>query len=187
MPAQTRFPHFEGGPEIGVHFIQRLNLVAAVTVFSCLQVTATGYGQTVTLSVKNTPLEKIFKEVKMQTGFSFVYTRNQLKSSFPVTLNVVKAALNEVLSICFSNQPLSFVIEENYVIVQTKSTVKPALSDSVKDISGIVVNENSEPLQSVTITLLKSGRITLTDIHGQFSLTGVNNNDIILITSVLQK
>ena len=161
-----------------------MKLLILLTVVACLQVSASGYGQTVTLSVKNIPLEKVFKQVKRQTGFSFVYTRDQLKNSLPVTCNVVKAELKEVLSICFSNQPLSFVIEGNYVVVQTKFTVQSAPPDSLKNISGIVVNENGEPLQSVTITLIKSGRLTFTDIHGQFSLTGLNNNDIISITSV---
>ena len=161
-----------------------MKLIILLTIVCCLQVSATGYGQTVTLSVKNTPLERVFKEVKRQTGFSFVYTRDQLKNSLPVTCNVVKAELKDVLSICFSNQPLLFVIEGNYVVVQTKFKAQSAPPDSLKNISGIVIDENGEPLQGVTITLVKSGRIILTDINGQFSLNGLNTNDIISITSV---
>jgi type II secretory pathway component GspD/PulD (secretin) len=102
-------------------YLITMKLLILLTTVCCLQVSATGYGQTITLSVKNTPLEKVFKEVKKQTGFSFVYTRDQLKNSLPVTCNLVKAELKEVLSICFRNQLLSFVIEDNYVVVQTKN------------------------------------------------------------------
>ena len=163
-----------------------MKLLILLTVVFCLLVSATGYGQTVTLSVKNTPLEKVFKEVKKQTGFSFVYTREQLKNSQPVTCNVVKAELAEVLSICFSNQPLSFVIEGNYVVVQSKNaTPKPvSLSDSLIDIKGHVMNENGEPLIGATIIAKHSNRGVSTNNKGDFVLQGVNDKDILTISSV---
>lgn len=163
-----------------------MKLLILLTVVACLQVSATGYGQTVTLSVKNIPLEKVFKEVKRQTGYSFVYTRDQLKNTQPVTCNVVKAELKDVLSICFSNQPLLFVIEGNYVVVQTKSTtLQPAShSDSLIDIKGHIVNENGEPLAGVTIIAKNSSRGVSTNNKGDFILQGINEEDILIISSV---
>ena len=163
-----------------------MKLLILLTVVACLQVSATGYGQTITLSVKNEPLEKVFKEVKKQTGFSFVYTRAQLKNSLPVTINVVNAELKEVLSVCFRNQPISFVIEGNYVVVQTKNaTLQRALhSDSLIDIKGHVVNENGESLAGVTIIAKSSSRGVSTDSRGDFMLEGINDNDVLTISSV---
>ena len=163
-----------------------MKLLIFLTVVSCLQVSATGYGQTVTLSVKNIPLEKVFKEVKKQTGFSFVYTRDQLKNTLPVTCNVLKAELKEVLSICFLNQPLSFVIEGNYVVVQTKHTTPQQVShsDSLIDIKGHVMNENGEPLAGATIIAKHSNRGVSTNNRGDFILQGVYDNDILIISSV---
>lgn len=163
-----------------------MKLLILLIVVACLQVSATGYSQTVTLSVKNIPLEKVFKELKKQTGFSFVYTRDQLKNSLPVTCNVVKAELKEVLSICFSNQPLSFVIEGNYVVVQTKiTTLQPVpLSDSIIDIKGHVMNESGEPLMGATIIAKHSNRGVSTNNRGDFILQGVNDGDVLIISSV---
>lgn len=163
-----------------------MKLLILLTVVSCLQVSATVYGQTVTLSVKNTPLEKVFKEIKKQTGFSFVYTRDQLKNSLPVTCNVVKTALKEVLSICFRNQPLSFVIEENYIVVQTKNTALQSItqSDSLIDIKGHIMNENGEPLAGTTVIAKSSNRGVSTNNRGDFILQGVNDEDILTISSV---
>ena len=163
-----------------------MKLLILLTFVCCLQISATGYGQTVTLSVKNTTLEKVFKEVKRQTGFSFIYTRDQLKNSLPVTCNVVKAELKEVLSICFSNQPLSFVIEGNYVVVQSQNAIpKPvAHSDSLIDIKGHVMNENGEPLAGATIIAKHSNRGVSTNNKGDFLLQGVQEDDILTISSV---
>ena len=170
----------------GLKYQLTMKLLILLTLVSCLQVSANGYSQTVTLSVKNIPLEKVFKEVKRQTGFSFVYTRDQLKNSLPVTVNVVQTELKEVLSICFRNQPLSFIIEGNYVVVQTKhATVQPASrSDSLIDIKGHVVSENGEPLIGATIIAKHSNRGVSTNNRGDFYLPGVNYEDILLISSV---
>lgn len=163
-----------------------MKLLILLTAVCCLQVSATGYGQTITLSVKNTPLEKVFKEVKRQTGFSFIYTREQLKNTLPVTCNVLKAELKEALSICFLNQPLSFVIEENYVVVQTKHTTPQPVShsDSLIDIRGHVMNENGEPLIGATIIAKHSNRGVSTNDRGDFLLQGVQDDDILTVSSV---
>lgn len=163
-----------------------MKLLILLTVVACLQVSASGYGQTVTLSVKNTPLEKVFKEVKRQTGISFVYTRDQLKNTLPVTCNVVKAELKEVLSICFSNQPLLFVIEGNYVVVQTKHTAFQPVSqsDSLIDVKGHIISENGEPLAGATIILKNSNRGASTNNNGDFSLYSIHENDVLIISSV---
>lgn len=163
-----------------------MKLLILLTIVACLQVSATGYGQTVTLSVKNTSLEKVFKEVKRQTGFSFVYTRDQLKNTLPVTCNVVKTELKEVLSICFYNQPLSFIIEGNYVVIQTKKTGLQPVSkpDSLIDVRGRVINENGDPLVGTTIISKKSNRGVSTNSQGDFNLTGVYDDDILIITRV---
>ncbi len=163
-----------------------MKLLIFLTVVSCLQVSADGYGQTVTLFEKNSPLEKVFKEVKKQTGFSFVYTRAQLKNSLPVNIQVVQAKLKEVLSICFRNQPLSFVIEDNYIVVQTKPTTLPPvlLPDSLIDIKGHVVNENGEPLAGASIIAKNSNRGVSTNNKGDFILQGITDNDVLTISSI---
>ena len=163
-----------------------MKLLILLVVFACVQVSATVYGQTVTLSVKNIPLEKVFKEIKRQTGFSFIYTRDQLEGSLPVNCNVVKAALKEVLSICFSNQPVLFVIEGNYVVVQTKHPILQPVSllDSLIDIRGHVVNKNGEPLIGATIITKNSNRGVSTNDKGDFFIKGVNENDMLTISSV---
>lgn len=163
-----------------------MKLLIFLTAISCLQVSASGYGQSITLSVTNTSLENVFKEVEKQTGFSFVYTRDQLKNSKPVTLNVVKAELKDALNICFRNQPLSFVIEGKYIVVQTRNIALQLLkkSDSIIDIKGHVINENGEPLEGATVMAKNSKKGISTNKNGDFTLHGIQNDDVLTISSV---
>ncbi len=167
-------------------YLLTMKLLILLTIVVYLQVSATGYGQTISLSAKNTSLEKVFKEVKRQTGFTFVYTRDQLKNSVPVTINVVRAELQKVLAICFRNQPLSFVIEEKYIVVQTKKSAPQTYppSDSLIDIKGHVIDENGEPLAGATVIAKFSNRAVSTNNRGDFILEGVGSEDFLSISNV---
>lgn len=153
---------------------------------ACISASANGFSQTVTLSLTNAPLEKAFKEIKKQTSYSFVYIREQLKNSLPVTFHVKDAQLAEVLDICFRDQRLSFVIEDHYIIVQTKETVEETSSPNLSliNIKGRVVNENSEPVEGASVLIKGTTKGTTTDHEGYFKLTGVDENAILIVSGV---
>ena len=173
---------------VGLRFksLLAMKLLILFTVVACLQVSARGYSQAITLSLENAPLEKVFKEIKKQTGYSFVYTRAQLRNTVSVTYQVRNGQLKDVLEQCFRNQPLSFVIEGRYIVVQTKAAITQPTTSILPpvDISGKVINEEGEALAGVTITAKKSGKATSTNEKGEFSLKEVNDDDILIITSV---
>lgn len=163
-----------------------MKLLIFFTLVFTLQVSAKSFGQKVTLSANNSPLEKLFKEVKKQTGYTFVYTRQQLKNSLPVTIQVTNTLLKDFLSICFKNQPLTFIIEDNYVVIQSKTTAEKlvVIADTLIDIKGKVVNENGEPLIGATVLATQTNKVALTNAQGEFSLTQINQNELITISNV---
>src|SRR6185295_3211582 len=95
--------------------IRVMKLTFILMLAACLQVSAKGYAQHITLSLKNAPLEKVFGEVKKQSGYSFIYTRELLQNASTVSLEVTNAPLEKVLENCFSGQPLTYTIEKKYI------------------------------------------------------------------------
>ena len=56
--------------------IKTLRVMKLTTLFVCvafLQVSARGYSQNVTLTVKHASLETVFSSIERQTGFTFYY------------------------------------------------------------------------------------------------------------------
>ena len=51
-----------------------------------LQVSATGYSQTVSISGKNIPVKKVFDAVKKQAGYVFFYDADLIRKAKPVTV-----------------------------------------------------------------------------------------------------
>lgn len=166
--------------------ILTMKLLILFTVITCLQASARSYGQTVSLSLQNAPLEKVFKEIKKQTGYSFVYTRAQLKNTLPITYQVKNGSLKDVLEQCFRNQPLSFVIEDKYIVVQTKATTvpPPTTQQLAMTIAGKVMNEDGEVLPGATVNAKKSNKATSTNERGEFILKNIDENEVLVITSI---
>jgi len=141
--------------------------------------------QTVTLSLNNVSLQKAFREIKKQTGYSFVYTTEQIKKSNPVSIHIKDVSLNEVLDICFKNQPLTFLIDKKYIIVKDRQgqTNSPPAEAGI-DITGKVINEENEPVIGATVAVEGANIAIATDSKGEFRFANLKRNDVLHVTSI---
>lgn len=157
-----------------------------------LQLSATGVSQNVTISVKNVPIEKVFREIERQTGIGFLYSKKILRDAEKVTIDVKNVPVPEVLKQCFKDQTFDFKMQNNTIVIKKKGvgsfgdkmdvsiiTLAPTI-----DIKGKVENEKGNPLNGVSITVKGSKKGTSTNEMGEFSLNSVDENSIILISFV---
>ena len=171
----------------------RVMKITAIFLFAvCLQVSAKTFGQQVTLTVKDVPLKTVFLELNRQTGFNFLYNDEALSKAAPVTISVVNKSLENVLALCFKGQPLSYIIENNSIVVKTKSN-PPSFHDQLTpnelqappiDVSGRVVNEKGEPLEGVTVTVKGLKKAVATNAEGWFQLKNVAENAVLVFSGV---
>src|ERR1700754_190188 len=162
-----------------------MKLTAIFILAVCLQVSATGFSQGVTLSFRNASLERVFKEVKKQTGYSFVYTRELLDEANGVTIKTENLPVQETLERCFQGMPLTFVIRDKFIIIKSRvmppellrlvDTTRPGVSDNRIRLQGRVM-DGVDPLGGATITIRKQGHSSAsgsTDVNGWFKLTNL--------------
>jgi len=147
-----------------------------------LQIVARGYSQEISISLKNAPLEKLFTAVEQQTNFRFVYSKEAMELSKPVTIEVKNEALENILKLGFSNQPLSYSIDEKFIIVKIAEKKKEVVA-LFHDVNGRVVNENREAVVA-TITEKGTTNAVSTDINGYFQLKDIDENSILIVTGV---
>src|SRR5690606_40969612 len=98
-------------PLIRILLVMKLSVL--LILFSLLQVSANVVAQNVNIHVENTSLTQIFKTLKKQTGYDFMYVSADLKDAKPVSLDVTGETLANVLTLCFENQPLTFEIKKS--------------------------------------------------------------------------
>src|SRR5688572_29103533 len=101
-----------GVPNRHVHkFLLIMRLTTLLTIAAIMQVSASTYAQRITLAQKNVPLEQVFKEIRRQSGYDFVFDRKLLLKAKPVDINLKNATLENVLASCFANQPFSYTLD----------------------------------------------------------------------------
>jgi len=163
-----------------------MKLLIILTTIASLQAWSKTRSQTITLSVKESRLEEIFREIRKQTSYSFVYTKEQLSATHPVSIHVKNAGLEEVLGICFKDQPLSYTIEENQVVIREKKQESSEITPvaSLIDIKGRVIDENGQAAEGVSVKVKQSTIGTSTDENGFFKLNNVDENAILVFSGV---
>lgn len=161
---------------------------------TCMQAAAKGYSQNITLFLKNASLEQLFKEVKKQTGYSFIYTRELISDAKNINLDARDAPLAEVLENCFKGQPFTYVIERKFIVLKNKVAsvalpVSAANTDMVTpspsfiNIRGTVNDAQGHLLAGVSVIIKGTNRGTSTGADGSFSIDA-NVGDVLELTFV---
>lgn len=178
--------HAYAPPRRSIAKISRImKLTTLMLIGTFLQVSAKTNAQTVTLSEKNAPLEKVFSAIEKQTGYLFWYKSTLLKDEPRVSIEVKDAPLKEALELCFKGQPFTYDVVNKTIVVKPKPQPPPTEISVIQgiDITGKVVDEKGQSLAGVTVSLKNGKVLGITDAEGLFSIS-VSLNDVLVFSSV---
>jgi TonB-linked SusC/RagA family outer membrane protein len=164
-----------------------MKLTIVLWVAALLQVSAAAYAQKIDLSIKNAPLDQVLDKLGKQTGYNFLYNSTMIKTGKPVTLNVKDQQLNDVLMQCFKDQPFTYVINGNTVVIREKEnlgTVTPTVIAAPVTVTGLVIDSKGEPLPGVTVRVKGTtiGVVTTTD--GKYSIKVEDTNAVLVFSFI---
>src|SRR6185369_7189735 len=131
------------GGDVITKTLRIMKITAFLLTIICLHAAAGGHSQTITISATNAPLEKIFTEIKKQTGYEFVYRRELLQNTRAVDIDVKNATVKQVLDICFKDQRLDYKIVDNLIVLSEKIEQKDSSPPPLPliDITGKVTDK----------------------------------------------
>jgi len=131
------------------------------------------HSQNTKLSFKseNANLEQIINEIEEQSNYLFIYTRDiNLKQRY--SLNVKQSSIEETLESLFSGTDIAYEIENSYIVL-SMGKEKPSLplpQQTVRPVTGIVKDQNGEPVIGANIVEKGTTNGIVTDMNGNFSL-----------------
>lgn len=149
-----------------------MKLTAILILIACLQVRASVFSQSLTLSKRNASLKELFGEIQKQTGYSFLYSSEMISSSKKFTVNFRKADIKLVLNSILSDLPLEYTIEEGVILIVNKD-VKELQQLKKADpviITGRVSDEMDVPLPGASVKLKGTNLGTITNGEGVYFL-----------------
>lgn len=176
--------------EIKRQIILKMKLTAAILLIACLQVSASGFAQKITLSKQNAPVEQILKEIKKQTGYLFFYNQEWIKQANAVTIDVKQASISEVLEICFQNQPVNYSIVDKTIILSKKELLSPNTEITnfkevpPKEVKGKITDKSGETLPGVSVRIKGTTTGATSDMNGNYSITVPEDNSILVFTYI---
>jgi len=150
-----------------------MKLVIVLITASFLHASAAGYAQTVTINVRKASIETVLNEIRQQTGYDFLYNSSHLSNTQPVDLQFKNTPIAQVLDACFANQPLTYQIVDNTVLLHRRanSAARTAPPAQQRQIRGSVTNEQGEALQGVSVSVKETAGGTVTNNDGDYQLT----------------
>lgn len=188
MIANSNTPSYDQSKNKTLFKAMKLTTIILFT--ACMQLSANGISQKITVSLKNVRIEKAFKEIEKQTGYNFIYYKDVLDNTNNVNLIVKNEVLENVLESIFKGQPVTYTISGKYIAVKESEeniskTISPNELPPPIEIHGKIMNKQGEPLQNVSVIIVGSTIGTSTNAEGFYTLNVPDNKNTILeISSV---
>ncbi|WP_178989554.1 SusC/RagA family TonB-linked outer membrane protein [Winogradskyella schleiferi] len=140
----------------------------------------------VTINVdKVVTVDEVFKIIQKQTKYRFLYPQDLFKDAPTVSLKKGKIELSKLLEQSLSSSNLNFKFSENNTIVIEDVNSTHLAADQKSQgivISGVVTDENGQPLPGASVLEKGSTNGVQSDFNGKFILTVTDTNSELVIS-----
>jgi len=159
-----------------------MRLTAAILLIGALHVHARGVAQKVSITGTNLPLSTVFHAIEDQTGYGVLMEKSTLQAAKPVSISLTNESIDEVLKACFSFQPwkLKYTISGKTITIIKEDRFGIVPGSEAPQVTGIVKNDQGNPLAGATIEIKSLGKRAITNNDGEFVLQNVPNGKYLL-------
>ncbi|MES2828729.1 MAG: carboxypeptidase-like regulatory domain-containing protein [Bacteroidota bacterium] len=129
----------------------------------------TSYAQRITIQQTAISLQDLFKEMRKQGKFDFLYNEAIVRNVKPISINLKNVSISQALDSILVNLPLTYTIQEKLVVItQKEEFVK--LKGINYTVKGIIRNKKWEVLPGAAILLGGYKIGTSANDEGRFEL-----------------
>src|SRR5690606_6856811 len=164
--------------------IMRINLVSFLILLSFVHVFATGRAQQISFKASAPSAERIFSEIRKQTGYTVLYSGLSLKGVTFSNIDFEKTPLKTALSQLSETKGWNYEIDGKTILLRQKRQASRTTSTNTRvqdPIQGIVKDEMGNPLGGATIRIKNESETTAgSDTDGTFSIMASDGQVLIV-------
>lgn len=134
-------------------------IIFLINIFSINLVVAQEMKLSLTLS--NSTMETIFKEIEKQTGYKFVFNTTEINPKEIISVDQKNQELSTVLNAIFRDRSISYRIANKHIAL---------FKQRIKKVTGVIVDNNGETVIGANVIVKGTTNGTVTDLDGRFSL-----------------
>ncbi|MGM9474816.1 SusC/RagA family TonB-linked outer membrane protein [Pedobacter sp. GSP4] len=151
-----------------------MKLITVILLASLMQVSAASFGQLVTLKEKNVTLEKMFREIRLQSGYDVLLSTNKISSTTTFNANFSNSTIEEVMAKIISGNDLTYTIEDKTILIKPKdkSIIDKVLGYFVAvKITGKVRDKSGAALPGVSVREKGAANAVSTSSAGDYTIS----------------
>jgi TonB-linked SusC/RagA family outer membrane protein len=170
--AESRFRH---NNRLLFKIFLRMKFTIILLVITMLQARASIFAQKISLSVKNASLTEVITQIRKQTKIDILYNSGTVENLKPITLDLKNEDLKVVLDRCFKNQPLTYQIINNSILISKRlnapSEPQLATMEANTSVTGKITGDKGEPLPGVTVKVKNTNIAVASNNNGEYKIT----------------
>jgi len=155
-----------------------MKLSAFLFFLSVLQVwAAESYSQKarLTLHMQNVTINSVLNSIENQSEFFFLYSPKIVDVNSKVSITCDKGKIERVLNQLFAGTDVRYVIKDRRIVLTTAEQIKPFTETKQAQqqitVTGIVTDEDGNPLPGTNIIIKGTTQGTITDANGKYTLS----------------
>lgn len=176
----TKSEHLPYLPARQLQQVKKMLLIMRLTVIlvlaACLEASAGGYAQQITLKAKDMPCESVFREITRQSGYQFFFNKRLIRNAHNVSVELNAVPVERAIEICFAGQPFDYAIINKTVVIRKKEeppvTIPevPAVEIPPVTVRGKVTDDQGNILPGATVSVKGTNKTTVTGDDGVFTI-----------------
>lgn len=166
--------------------IMKITIIALFTcVYTLFAVEANSQNAKVSIQANDFSIQKVISEIEKQTDYLFVYDKNEVDVNKKVSVDVNNEPVSEVLNRVFEGTGVVYkVVGKNITLAKATVTSENMSNQQVsKKVTGVVKDQNGEPIIGANVSIKGTGIGTITDINGNFILE-ISGNGLVLVSYI---
>lgn len=137
---------------------------------------------TVNLEMRNQTVKEVLDEIEEQSDFSFFFNIKHVDLHRRVSVVAKKSDIFKVLETVFAGTDVRYSVVDRKIILSTEKQ-EIQQNKGEKKITGIVTDQNGEPVIGANVVEKGTTNGTITDFDGKYSLT-VSNGNILIVSYI---
>ena len=138
----------------------------------------------VSVQAQDEVLSEVFRSIREQTGYSFVYNNSDVDRARRVTLDVTDQTLPAVLDRLFDGSDIAYTIKDKHIILSKKSVPQPSSGSEGGGISGSVRDAEGVGLIGASVIIKGTTTGAAVDVDGNFVLPQARPGDILVVSLI---
>lgn len=165
-------------------FFMRLTLFCFL--LAVFGVHANSYSQNTRFNFKykDTSIKQILEDIKSQSEFEFFYSNDDFNTNAKVDLKVSNATVEEVLQKLVDPSVLKYSVIDKTIVISNIKSKEFNGSQQEKSVKGAIKDASGAPIPGVSVVVKGTTKGSLSDLDGNYSMTGVLNGNVLQFSFV---